>query len=123
MRDERQDGSGLRNSGPVGGAAGGVCHDDGGLALAERGETMVDDMGPLLRARLAAEKANPRPGSIIRAERAIVRALVAEGFGPQSQVTRHDRFDIAVDDLLIRVEHRPDEGGDASDEGPAGERR
>lgn len=62
------------------------------------------EAGPLLRARLEAEAANPRAESIVRAERAIVRALVAEGFGRQHQVTRRDRFEIAVDDLLIRVE-------------------
>lgn len=68
----------------------------------------VQAAGDLLRARLEWEAANPRPKSIVRAERAIVRALKADGFGTQHQVTRHDRFDIAVDDLLIRVEwHRP----------------
>lgn len=55
------------------------------------------------------EKEHPRPESLRRAERVIVRALVAEGFGRQYQVTRDDRFEIAVDDLLIRVEVVSDE--------------
>jgi hypothetical protein len=41
------------------------------------------------------------------AERAIVRALMDSGLGPagqQSQVTHADRFEIATDDVVIRVE-------------------
>jgi len=66
------------------------------------------EAGPLLRRRLEWEAENPRPESISRAERAIVRSLVAHGFGRQYQVTHHDHFEIAVDDLLIRVEVNPD---------------
>lgn len=64
----------------------------------------MSEFGPLLAARLAWEAEHPRSEVLMRAERAIVRGLVAEGFGPQHQVTRHDRFEIAVDGLLIRVE-------------------
>lgn len=62
------------------------------------------EVGPLLAARLEYEAENPRPDVLTRAERAIVRGLNAEGFGRQHQVTRPDRFEIAVDGLLIRVE-------------------
>lgn len=62
----------------------------------------------LLAQRMAWEETHPRPENIRRAERMIVRALVAEGFGRQHQVTHHDRFEIAVDNLLIRVEINPD---------------
>lgn len=68
----------------------------------------------LLRARLEWEAANPKPESLRRAERMIVRALVAEGFGRQYQVTRQDGFEISVDDLLIRVEHDPEWAKDAA---------
>jgi hypothetical protein len=61
-------------------------------------------VGPLLAARLKFEAENPRPESLVRAERAIVRALNDAGFGRQGQVTRQEGFEIAVDDLLIRVE-------------------
>jgi hypothetical protein len=57
----------------------------------------------LLARRLAYEAANPQPESVRRAERAIVRALRAAGFGRQYQVTEHGRFRIAVDDLIIDV--------------------
>jgi hypothetical protein len=40
------------------------------------------------------------------AERAIVQALTAAGWS-QSQVTFPDRFEIATDDLIIRVERNP----------------
>jgi hypothetical protein len=70
------------------------------------------EAGPLLKARLEYEAANPRPETLVRAEKAIVRALVAEGFGRQYQVTRDDSFEIAVDDLLIRVRVDPDFGLD-----------
>src|SRR4051812_2072680 len=63
---------------------------------------------PLLKARLEYEAANPRPETLRRAEKAIVQALVAEGFGRQYQVTRSDSFEIAVDDLLISVRVDPD---------------
>lgn len=66
--------------------------------------------GDLLAARLAWERANPRPVSLVHAERMIVQGLNAYGFGRQSQVTRQDGFEIAVDDLIVRVEHRPEEG-------------
>jgi hypothetical protein len=46
---------------------------------------------------------NPRR-SIRRAERGIVRGLAAEGLTDQHQVTHGDRFEIAVEDLRIRVE-------------------
>lgn len=72
-----------------------------------RGLRMSDHS--LLRARLEWEAANPRPESLLRAERAIVRALADEfGKGQQFQVTRHDGFDIAIADLLIRVEVQVD---------------
>lgn len=61
-------------------------------------------MGPLLLRRLAWEIENPRPESLIRAEKTIVQALNAAGFGRQYQVTRQDGFAIAVDDLVIRVD-------------------
>lgn len=38
-----------------------------------------------------------------RAERAIVRGLRDAGLGDQSQVTHADRFEIATDDLIVRV--------------------
>ena len=66
------------------------------------------EAGPLLKARLEYEAANPRPETLVRAERAIVRALVAEGLGRQYQVTGSDRFEIAVDDLIISVRVDPD---------------
>lgn len=62
------------------------------------------EIGPLLAARLAWEAENPRPESLRKIERMIVRGLVADGFGRQYQVTREDGFEIAVGDLLIRVE-------------------
>ena len=71
-------------------------------------DSPIRPRGSLLDARLAWEAANPRPENIRRAERMIVRALVAEGFGRQTQVTHHDRFSIAVDNLIIRVEINPD---------------
>lgn len=68
----------------------------------------VPDIGrDLLAERLAWEAANPRPETLRRVERTIVRALNAAGFGRQYQVTRDGGFEIAVDDLLIRVEHDP----------------
>lgn len=67
----------------------------------------------LLARRLAWERAHPRPEALRHAERMIVQGLEAYGFGRQYQVTRNDGFEIAVDDLLIRVEHRP-EGTDAN---------
>ena len=42
-------------------------------------------------------------GALRRAEQAIVRALNDAGFGQQSQVTRSDSFDIAVDGVVVRV--------------------
>ena len=65
--------------------------------------------GPsLLEQRMAWEEAHPRPENIRRAERMIVRALVAEGFGRQHQVTHQESFEIAVDNLLISVRINPD---------------
>lgn len=65
--------------------------------------------GPLLRARLEWEAEHPRPESLRRAERAIVRALAAEfGPGQQHQVTTEAGFDIAIEDVLIHVELAPD---------------
>lgn len=69
---------------------------------------MNGDHWPLLAARLEWERTHPRPESLRKAERMIVRALVAEGFGRQYQVTREDGFEIAVDDLLIFVKLNPD---------------
>jgi hypothetical protein len=66
------------------------------------------EAGPMLKRRLEYEAANPRPETLVRAEGAIVRARVAEGFGRQYQVTDRDRFEIAVDDLLISVRVDPD---------------
>jgi hypothetical protein len=57
----------------------------------------------LLAKRLAWEAENPRPEQLVRAERAVVVALNEAGFGRQYQVTRAEGFDIAVDDLLVRV--------------------
>ena len=57
----------------------------------------------LVRARQQWEREHPRPESLRSAERAIVRALRTAGFGSQHQVTHDDSFEIAVDDLLIRV--------------------
>lgn len=39
----------------------------------------------------------------------IVQGLNAYGFGRQAQVTNSDYFEIAVDDLVIRVTHSPTE--------------
>jgi hypothetical protein len=60
--------------------------------------------GDLLAKRLAWEREHPRPESLRQVERMIVQGLNAYGFGRQYQVTRADGFEIAVDDLLIRVE-------------------
>jgi hypothetical protein len=60
-------------------------------------------VGPLLKKRLAWEQENPRPEPLVRAEQAVVRALRDAGFGPQSQVTHRDGFDIATDTVLVRV--------------------
>lgn len=65
------------------------------------------ECGPLLTARLQWEAENPRPESLRRAEKMVVQALAASGFGRQYQVTRADGFEIAVDDLLIRVDLLP----------------
>jgi hypothetical protein len=62
----------------------------------------------LLAARLRAEREHPRPLPLVHAERAIVQALDAYGFRRQFQVTRDNGFEIAVDDLIVRVEHKPD---------------
>jgi len=77
-------------------------------------EHEVEEPNPLLHARLEWEAANPKPETLRRVERTIVRALNAAGFGRQYQVTRHDGFEIAVDDLIIRVEHDPTAEPDAS---------
>jgi hypothetical protein len=61
-------------------------------------------IGPLLAERLRYEAEHPRWGSLVRAERAIVRALNEAGFGLQYQVTREHSFEIVVDDLRIRVD-------------------
>jgi hypothetical protein len=67
----------------------------------------VPEHGPLLTARLKWEAENPRPWQLVAAERAIVRGLKDAGLGSQYQVTHQDRFEIAVGDLLIRVEYSP----------------
>lgn len=67
-------------------------------------QSLPDQSETLLAARLRAERENPRPVSLIHAERMIVQGLNAYGFGRQSQVTRDCGFEIAVDDLLIKVE-------------------
>lgn len=74
----------------------------------QRDGSSGDPAHPLLAARLAWEAENPRPEPLRRAERAIVRALRDAGFGSQSQVTRGDGFDIATDDIIVRVEVNPD---------------
>jgi hypothetical protein len=61
-------------------------------------------MADLLAKRLRYERENPRPMALVHAERMIVQGLNEYGFGPQHQVTRADGFEIAVDDLLIRVQ-------------------
>jgi hypothetical protein len=66
---------------------------------------------PLLAARLIWEAENPRPEPLVRAERAIVRALRDAGFGSQSQVTRAGGFEIATDTIVVRVEINPDTYG------------
>jgi hypothetical protein len=40
---------------------------------------------------------------LMRAERAIVRALKEANLGGQSQVTHEDRFEIATDDVVVWV--------------------
>jgi hypothetical protein len=65
------------------------------------------DAHALLEARLAWEREHPRPETLVRAEKTIVQALNAAGFGRQYQVTRENGFEIAVDDLIIRVERDP----------------
>jgi hypothetical protein len=67
----------------------------------------VPRCGDLLCERIAWEAKHPRPWQLIAAERAIVRGLKDAGLGTQHQVTHQDRFEIAVGDLLIRVEHSP----------------
>lgn len=88
---------------PLCGGAGCFDCDEDGMV---RGPDEVE-CGPLLAARLRWETENPRPESLRRAEKMLVQALVASGFGRQYQVTRADGFEIAVDDLLIRVELLP----------------
>lgn len=80
---------------------------DADLRFWPGGWVKVEDS--LLEQRIAWEQANPRPESLRKAERVIVTALNAAGFGRQSQVTKRDGFDIAVDDLVIRVEHHPED--------------
>ena len=87
--------------------------------LRDKGSCQCDScrgmtVGPLLQARLAWEAANPRPESLRRVERMIVRGLKDEGLGPQSQVTHECGFEIACDDVLIRVEYSPDDARRAS---------
>lgn len=64
---------------------------------------------PLLAARLKWEEENPRPVQLREAEKMIVRGLNEYGFGSQHQVTDHDRFEIAVDNLLITVVYDADQ--------------
>jgi hypothetical protein len=45
---------------------------------------------------------------LAKAEKAIVRALGNAELGSQSQVTFSDRFEIATDDVIVRVERNPD---------------
>lgn len=60
-------------------------------------------MTDLLARRLQQERENPRPLSLVHAERMIVQGLKAYGFGIRHQVTRENGFEIATDDLLIQV--------------------
>lgn len=59
---------------------------------------------PLLAKRLQWELDNPQPENLRKAEKMIVQGLIAAGFGRQHQVTGHDSFEIAVDDIIISVE-------------------
>jgi hypothetical protein len=61
-----------------------------------------------LAARLEWERQHPRPESLRKAERMVVRGLKDAGFGDQYQVTKEDSFEIAVDDIIVSVRMNPD---------------
>lgn len=73
-----------------------------GILLVEEGGH-VRGATPIEAAYYERTLVDPELPPLRRAERAIVRALKDAGLGGQSQVTHPDRFEIATDDIIVRV--------------------